>query len=267
MDHKRAKVDSSIGGYPSSASNALVAVSQTSTALMTVQAPTRFSSLMAPEVVLSGHESSVFSIAFDPSGQQLCSGGLDKKILLWDVLGDCKNYNVLTGHRNAVLQVVWPTPTTITSCSADKTVCTWDANKGTRMRKLVEHTAIVNSVAVARESPHFIASGSDDCTVVCMCVYVCVCMYVCVCVCVYVCVYVRACVCVCVCMCMCMYVCMCSEGSVYFDYQVGSMCMYVCMCMCMCIYLCMCVCVYVCVYVCMNSVGSVYFDYQVRVCN
>jgi Prp8 binding protein len=62
--------------------------------------------------------------------------------------------------------VLWPTPTGIISCSADKTVACWDANKGTRVRKLVEHTAIVNAVAVARDMPHFIASGSDDCTVI-----------------------------------------------------------------------------------------------------
>jgi WD40 repeat protein len=65
-----------------------------------------------------------------------------------------------------VLQVCWPTAFNIVSCSADKTVATWDANKGIRTRKFLEHTAVVNSVSVARNAPHLIASGSDDCTVI-----------------------------------------------------------------------------------------------------
>jgi len=86
--------------------------------------------------------------------------------VLWDVYGNCQNYNVLSGHKSAVLQVCWPTASGIVSCSADKTVACWDANKGIRTRKFLEHTAIVNSVAVAKEAPHLIASGSDDCTVI-----------------------------------------------------------------------------------------------------
>lgn len=27
--------------------------------------------------------------------------------VLWDVQGECKNYNVLSGHKNAVLQLEW----------------------------------------------------------------------------------------------------------------------------------------------------------------
>jgi len=64
------------------------------------------------------------------------------------------------------LQVCWPTANSIVSCSADKTVATWDANKGIRTRKFLEHTAIVNSVAVAKDAPYLLASGSDDCTVI-----------------------------------------------------------------------------------------------------
>ena len=86
--------------------------------------------------------------------------------VLWDVYDNCKNYNVLSGHKSAVLQVCWPTASSIVSCSADKTVACWDANKGMRTRKFLEHTAIVNSCSVAKDVPHLIASGSDDCTVI-----------------------------------------------------------------------------------------------------
>ena len=53
-------------------------------------------------------------------------------------------------------------PQQIVSCSADKTLAIWDANKGISVRKLVEHKAIVNSCSMAVESAHIIASGSDD---------------------------------------------------------------------------------------------------------
>lgn len=73
---------------------------------------------------------------------------------------------MLKGHKGAVLQVLWPTDLCVVSCSADKSVACWDPNKGVRTRKLLEHTAIVNSCAVAADAPHLVASGSDDCTVI-----------------------------------------------------------------------------------------------------
>ncbi len=87
-------------------------------------------------------------------------------VVLWDITGEGKNYNVLRGHKNAVLQVCWPTESQIVSCSADKTVAVWDANRGARTRKLTEHTGIVNSCHVAANKPSVFASGSDDCTAI-----------------------------------------------------------------------------------------------------
>jgi len=87
--------------------------------------------------------------------------------VLWDVYGDCKNYNVLSGHKNAVLEVKWGSDGLhIISCSADKTVGVWDANKGKRIRKFTEHTGIVNSCSIAERNPSLLISGSDDCSVI-----------------------------------------------------------------------------------------------------
>jgi Prp8 binding protein len=87
-------------------------------------------------------------------------------LVLWEAFGENKNYNVLTGHKGAVLQVNWFTPTSILSCSADKTVAVWDAKKGARIRKFLEHTAIVNTCAAAKDNEFLVASGSDDCTAI-----------------------------------------------------------------------------------------------------
>ena len=87
--------------------------------------------------------------------------------MLWEVYGDCKNYNVLSGHKNAVVEVKWiPATPHIVSASADKTVALWDANKGTRIRKYSDHTGVVNCIAMAQHFHTVFASGSDDCTAV-----------------------------------------------------------------------------------------------------
>ena len=84
--------------------------------------------------------------------------------MLWDVYGECKNYNVLTGHKNAILEVKWDGDKLL-SCSADKTVALWDANKGARIRKYTDHKGIVNSCALASHSTGLSCSGSDDSSV------------------------------------------------------------------------------------------------------
>jgi Prp8 binding protein len=85
---------------------------------------------------------------------------------LWDVYGECKNYNVLTGHKSAVLEIKWNAENKIVSASADKSVALWDASSGSRIRKLTDHTAIVNSCSIASAAPSIFASGSDDCTAI-----------------------------------------------------------------------------------------------------
>eukprot|EP01035_Chromulina_nebulosa_P026856 gene26856-35223_t len=148
-------------------SSALIEVKNSSTALVVGSSGRK--SLLAEDLSLSGHEGAIYSICFDPSGNHLCSSSFDRQIFLWDVFGEGKNYNVLSGHKNAVLEVKWGTEQTIVSCSADKTVAIWNANLGTRVRKLTEHTGIVNSVDIAKNDPNVIASASDDCTVCSVC--------------------------------------------------------------------------------------------------
>lgn len=63
-------------------STALVSFANTSQALTTTSKaePGRTSALMAPEVSLTGHAGAIYSIAFDPTGNHLCSGSFDKQI-------------------------------------------------------------------------------------------------------------------------------------------------------------------------------------------
>lgn len=135
-------------------------------------APGRSSELSAPNVQLKGHSGAIYSCDFNPTGELLASGSMDKSILLWEIFGEegCKNYNVLNGHKGAVLEVKWLPSTvsspTLLSCSSDKVVSLWDADKGKRLRKLEEHGAIVNCCNVDLANPHTVVSGSDDCTAI-----------------------------------------------------------------------------------------------------
>lgn len=125
----------------------------------------RTSGLDAPTMLLTGHEAAVSSIKFDPSGRYLASGSHDKRIFLWNVYGQCENYNVLEGHKNAVLDLAWnPSGSKLVSCSADKTVGVWDASKGMRTKKYTGHSSVVNAISVSRGDSPMAVSGSDDCS-------------------------------------------------------------------------------------------------------
>ncbi len=67
------------------------------------------------------------------------------------------------GHKNAVLELHWtPDGEHIISCSPDRTVRSWDAQSGLQVKKMGEHTDIVNSCCPLRRGPPLLVSGSDD---------------------------------------------------------------------------------------------------------
>lgn len=124
----------------------------------------RTSSLEAPTLKLTGHQGSVYSLAFSPDGECLLSGSFDMTCLLWNVSsGRCENFNVLRGHKNAVLSVQFSLDSTMcVSASADSTVAGWDVNTGERIKRLTGHKGIVNAVDTSRISPKLICSCGDD---------------------------------------------------------------------------------------------------------
>eukprot|EP00919_Chromeraceae_sp_WS-2016_P075519 GHVR01178648.1.p1 GENE.GHVR01178648.1~~GHVR01178648.1.p1 ORF type:complete len:350 (-),score=70.42 GHVR01178648.1:155-1177(-) len=124
---------------------------------------TRKSGLMAPTMLLTGHLASITSIDFSPDGRHIASASVDKKILLWNVYGECENWCVFSGHNNAVLQTKWsPDGSQVYSCSADKSCAAWDVETGQRIKKFSGHSAIVNSCGCSLRSPPVLVSGSDD---------------------------------------------------------------------------------------------------------
>ena len=152
----------------------------------------RTSSLAEPTMKLSGHKGSVYCLAYDPQGEMLCSGSFDSTCLLWrgeyiirycnliDIFyvsisaclitqlfhtshhiihhpiisasGNCENLNVLSGHKNAILDLCFTNDSEkIISASADYNLGVYDSTTGERIKRFVGHTGIVNGVDVCRE--------------------------------------------------------------------------------------------------------------------
>lgn len=135
----------------------------------------RTSSLPSPTMQLSGHKGSVYCLEYSPSGETLASSGFDMNVLLWSH-SDYNNFNVLNGHKNAVLDLKWLDDSHLITASADKTLGYWDANTGDRIRSFKSHTMIVNAVDTAvagtttgssasnNPHPNLFVSASDDST-------------------------------------------------------------------------------------------------------
>ena len=113
---------------------------------------------------LSGHSSWVVAIALSPDGRTLVSGGLDDRIMLWD-LTTGERLGILTGHSKPInCLATSPDGKTLISCSDDDTIKIWQLPNGAMLRSLAGHSRDVNSVAISPDGQVF-ASGSEDRTV------------------------------------------------------------------------------------------------------
>jgi eukaryotic-like serine/threonine-protein kinase len=128
--------------------------------------------------VLAGHEGSVFQVAFHPDGTRLASGGADKTVCLWNVATGSLQSR-LEGHEGGVGITVFTSdgrqlvtaaarPAGFVSNdgrreerpSTDRAARVWDVETG-RLVRLLEHSAVVQSVAISRKPGH-VATGAAD---------------------------------------------------------------------------------------------------------
>ena len=66
--------------------------------------------------------------------------------------GNCQNINVLSGHKNAILDVKFTNDSEkIITASADYNLGVYDAMTGTRIKRFMGHKGIVNAVDVCIE--------------------------------------------------------------------------------------------------------------------
>jgi WD40 repeat protein len=82
--------------------------------------------LEAAPRVLSGHESSILSVAYSPDGRWLTSGSGDRTLRVWDTQNLEAAPRVLSGHESSVWSVAYsPDGRCLASGSGDRTVRVW----------------------------------------------------------------------------------------------------------------------------------------------
>ncbi|AFY44597.1 protein kinase [Nostoc sp. PCC 7107] len=110
-------------------------------------------------LTLTGHSSSVNSVAISSDGQILASGSDDKTIKLWSVTTGSE-IRTLSGHSSSVNSVAISSDGQIlASGSDDKTIKLWSVTTGSEIRTLSGHSSSVNSVAISSDG-QILASGS-----------------------------------------------------------------------------------------------------------
>lgn len=123
----------------------------------------RTSGLQAPIVRLDGHSAEVLDIQFDSTGEILASASTDKSINLWRVYGENANFGVLRAQNGAITSLAFTPSQSLVAASTDKTVATFDTERGEVVRRHRGHRAIVNCVDVTKGgNRELIASASDD---------------------------------------------------------------------------------------------------------
>lgn len=115
---------------------------------------------------MAGHSGEIFCARFDPSGQRIASGSMDKTIQLWNAYGECANYGSLSGHKSAILDLHWSRDSqVIFSASADMTIASWNVETGERIRRHTGHEEVINCLDVSKRGEEILVSGSDDCSI------------------------------------------------------------------------------------------------------
>ncbi|MCV3217343.1 AAA-like domain-containing protein, partial [Plectonema radiosum NIES-515] len=93
---------------------------------------------------LTGHSSSVWSVAFSSDGKTVASGSSDNTIKIWDI-STGKLIRTLTGHSSSVSSVAFSSDgKTVASGSSDNTIKIWDISTGKLIRTLTGHSSSVS---------------------------------------------------------------------------------------------------------------------------
>ncbi|NEO78219.1 AAA-like domain-containing protein [Moorena sp. SIO4G3] len=112
--------------------------------------------------VLTGHQDSVWSVAFSPNGQRLATASGDAIARIWDNQGN--QIALLTGHQDSVRSVAFsPNGQRLATASVDGTARIWNL-QGNQIALLTGHKEWLTSVAFSPNGQR-LATGSADGTV------------------------------------------------------------------------------------------------------
>ncbi len=110
---------------------------------------------------LEAHTSSVWSVAFDPTGRVLATGGFDSQVKLWEAKSG-ELLHTLEGHERPVGCLSFDSKgQRLASAGWDKIVRLWDVATGRPLLFRRRHKAIIQSIAFEPQG-RFVATASDD---------------------------------------------------------------------------------------------------------
>jgi WD40 repeat protein/tRNA A-37 threonylcarbamoyl transferase component Bud32 len=111
--------------------------------------------------VLTGHQSWVTTVAFNPRTATLVSGSLDDTLRVWNLQTGTQQSS-LTGHARGVNQVAISSKgQVLVSCGDDSTIKVWNLSVGRLIHTLEGHMRGVTSIAIGHQG-WILASGSKD---------------------------------------------------------------------------------------------------------
>jgi dsDNA-binding SOS-regulon protein len=106
-----------------------------------------------------GHNDSVRSVSFSPTGDAIATASSDKTAKLWDLQGNC--LVTFTGHNDSVTSVSFsPTGDAIATASSDKTAKLWDL-QGNCLVTFTGHNNSVTSVSFSPTGDRIATASSD----------------------------------------------------------------------------------------------------------
>lgn len=118
----------------------------------------------SPRTVLRGHKGSVLCMKTTWQGDRLLSGGIDGKVMLWDLEGGGgKALEEFFGHTLWVTHCSFWGPHTIVSASTDRSIALWDVRVGSTPNFVLRHhgARVSDLLLGSRAEPLMVSAGGD----------------------------------------------------------------------------------------------------------